>query len=53
MKKFIFTKQWIGFAFLLLLAANPLYLWVGPPFEIDDPEPTDYKHWEIYLGATA
>jgi hypothetical protein len=28
-------------------------LWAGPPFETDDPEPTDYLHWEIYLGATA
>lgn len=28
-------------------------LWAGPPFETDDPEPTDYHHWEIYLGATA
>jgi hypothetical protein len=27
-------------------------LWAGPPFETDDPEPTDYQHWEIYLGAT-
>jgi len=24
----------------------------GPPFETDDPEPTDYQHWEIYCGAT-
>jgi len=28
-------------------------VWAGPPFETDDPEPTDYQHWEIYLGATA
>ena len=28
-------------------------VWAGPPFETDDPEPTDYHHWEIYLGATA
>lgn len=27
--------------------------WAGPPFETDDPEPTDFGHWEIYLGATA
>jgi hypothetical protein len=28
----------------------------GPPYISDDPEPTDYKHWEIYLftgGSTA
>ena len=28
-------------------------VWAGPPFETDDPEPTEYQHWEIYLGATA
>jgi len=22
--------------------------WAGPPFQSDDPEPTDYKHYEIY-----
>jgi len=22
--------------------------WAGPPFVSDDPEPTDYKHFEIY-----
>jgi hypothetical protein len=27
--------------------------WAGPPFETDDPEPTEFHHWEIYLGATA
>ncbi len=24
----------------------------GPPFVTDDPEPTDYRHWEIYSGFT-
>ncbi|MBV9103695.1 MAG: hypothetical protein JO060_08890, partial [Candidatus Eremiobacteraeota bacterium] len=23
----------------------------GPPFSTDDPEPTEYRHWEVYLGA--
>ena len=23
----------------------------GPPFITDDPDPTDYKHWEVYLFA--
>ncbi len=27
--------------------------WAGPPFETDDPEPTELGHWEIYLGGTA
>jgi hypothetical protein len=27
----------------------PTPAWAGPPFDTDDPEPTDYRHWEIYL----
>jgi hypothetical protein len=23
----------------------------GPPFVTDDPEPVEFRHWEIYLGA--
>lgn len=25
--------------------------WAGPPFRTDDPEPVDYRHWEVY-GST-
>jgi hypothetical protein len=35
---------------LLALAAPAV---AGPPYVSDDPEPTDYRHWEIYLFATA
>lgn len=34
-----------GFCLLLLLA-QPAF--AGPPYVSDDPEPTDYKHFEIY-----
>jgi len=34
---------------LLALAAPAV---AGPPYVSDDPEPTDQKHWEIYLFAT-
>lgn len=27
-------------------------VWAGPPFETDDPEPSEPGHWEIYLGTT-
>ncbi|HEX4694326.1 transporter [Sphingomonas sp.] len=43
----------------LYLAATALTLlptpaFAGPPYDTDDPEPTDYRHWEIYLfGAGA
>ena len=23
----------------------------GPPFKTDDPEPVEYKHWEVYLAS--
>jgi len=23
----------------------------GPPFATDDPEPVEFQHWEVYLGA--
>ena len=26
--------------------------WAGPPFVTDDPEPVEYKHWEVYLFGT-
>jgi hypothetical protein len=38
---------------LCLLAGFISVAWAGPPFETDDPEPVEYHHWEIYLGATA
>lgn len=25
--------------------------WAGPPFTTDDPEPVEYRHWEIYLAS--
>jgi hypothetical protein len=37
--------RWIGGGLLALLA-EPVF--AGPPFISDDPEPTDYKHFEIY-----
>jgi hypothetical protein len=25
--------------------------WAGPPFVTDDPEPPEYRHWEIYFAS--
>ena len=36
----------ISFAALVLLSLPAL---AGPPFVTDDPEPTDYQHYELYL----
>lgn len=34
------------------LATLPLRALAGPPFDTDDPDPTEYRNYEIYLGAT-
>src|SRR6478672_4525943 len=39
----------IGASFLLAPAAA----YAGPPYQTDDPEPTELGHWEIYVFATA
>lgn len=25
--------------------------WAGPPFTTDDPEPVEYRHWEVYIAS--
>jgi hypothetical protein len=37
---------------LLFIALTASPVLAGPPFVTDDPEPTDYQHWEIYSGFT-
>jgi len=32
----------------MLLSATAI---AGPPFHTDDPEPVEYKHWEVYLAS--
>jgi hypothetical protein len=44
----IFTKV-RSFAVLTLVAAPLSVAHAGPPFVTDDPAPTDYEHFEIYL----
>jgi hypothetical protein len=34
----------------LLLAAPGMAL-AGPPYATDDPEPVEYRHWEVYLAS--
>src|SRR4051794_1219273 len=43
------AAAWAG-AFALLLASSAGH--AGPPYDTDDPEPTELHHWEIYaFGA--
>jgi len=34
---------------LILLFVQPTY--AGPPFNTDDPEPVEFKHWEYYISS--
>jgi len=36
----------------LILAGTSAAAWAGPPYETDDPEPTELGHWEIYAFST-
>lgn len=45
------SARFAPFAAALLLVASPVL--AGPPYQTDDPEPTDLGHWEIYAFATA
>jgi hypothetical protein len=46
-------RVWILVFVILASLGGRSAAWAGPPFETDDPEPTEFGHWEIYLGATA
>jgi hypothetical protein len=36
---------------LFLLIFGLIVAWAGPPFVTDDPEPVEYRHWEIYAAS--
>jgi hypothetical protein len=36
---------------ILFVFVFPLVVRAGPPFVTDDPEPVDYRHWEVYLAS--
>ena len=44
--------RWIAGVVALWAAAVPLCAFAGPPFDTDDPVPTDYRNFEIYSGVT-
>jgi hypothetical protein len=45
------TLRRLGIAAALATTATPAI--AGPPYQTDDPEPTELHHWEIYGFATA
>lgn len=46
-------KKMIGCIFIIALAFQFMVAnaFAGPPFRTDDPEPVEYKHWEIYIAS--
>jgi hypothetical protein len=45
--RIIFAAFAVWFVFITV----PKIASAGPPFKTDDPEPVEYKHWEIYLAS--
>ena len=44
---------WVCSLFLLFVVIAPATKSIspGPPYNTDDPEPVDYRHWEAYIAA--
>lgn len=52
----LFGRMILGLLTAIVAGLFPLILgqmcaWAGPPFVTDDPEPVEYRHWEIYLAS--
>ena len=44
-----FCRGFKNWTLLLLFLASAAKLWAGPPFQTDDPEPVDFRHYEFYI----
>ena len=36
---------------VLMILFNIQFIYAGPPFNTDDPEPVGFKHWEYYISS--
>ncbi len=36
---------------LILILLDTEFIFAGPPFNTDDPEPVSFKHWEYYISS--
>ena len=43
-------KRYFPILVLLFLLSTQI-VYAGPPFNTDDPEPVDFKHWEYYISS--
>src|ERR1035438_2902403 len=44
----------MNFKFLIIICSLLIAhcsLFSGPPFNTDDPEPVDFRHWEFYISS--
>jgi hypothetical protein len=39
--------------FTIVFMVAPIRAWAGPPFQTDDPEPVDFRHYEFYTFGSA
>ncbi|MFZ3201187.1 MAG: hypothetical protein WA175_08545 [Candidatus Acidiferrales bacterium] len=46
-------KAQSGIFLLFTLIACPGPAWAGPPFQTDDPEPVEFRHFELYIFGSA
>ncbi len=47
------ARRYTKITLLLLFMLAATNLWSGPPFQTDDPEPVEFRHYEVYLfGAS-
>jgi hypothetical protein len=44
-------RNWLATAIFVLALGSAAPVVAGPPFLTDDPEPTEWGHWEIYAPA--
>ncbi len=48
----VLTRSYAKVALLLSLLLAVKALWAGPPFQTDDPEPVEFRHFELYQFGT-
>ena len=49
--KTILSSLAVIVAGLLPLILGTMVAWAGPPFVTDDPEPVEFRHWEVYVAS--
>jgi hypothetical protein len=45
------TTRLFSVTLLALLLGASVAAFAGPPYVTDDPEPVEYRHWEVYLAS--